>query len=66
MSEPDPSPARVSAALAEVSRLHRALMRRVQADADCEPTGIDCNARGGAALCSCSLQAKAEADEPYA
>lgn len=50
---------------AEISVLHRALMRRVQEDNCCTITGIDCNVRGGGRLCSCSLEAKGELEHAY-
>lgn len=45
---------------AQISALHRALMRRVQEDNCCRATGVDCNVRVGGMFCSCSRKAQDE------
>lgn len=57
-------PDELSALLGEVERLRRALMCRVQRENGCSETGVDCDIRRGAGLCSCSLEAHDEVDPP--
>lgn len=65
MSEPDDLDWLVSLweAVDALSRVHRALVRRIQADNDCVPTGVDCNMRSGGKPCACILEAKHQIHE---
>ena len=42
------------------SATRHALLRRIQEDNSCHPTGFDCNNRGVGRLCACSVKMQDE------